>query len=268
LTGETGKPENRETVIRDHFEGYAAKWHQRLKVHPYAVRHRVISELIAGLKKNTVVDIGCGTGDYSTLFNSELSQYTGYDISPEMIKQCRLLYPGAAFEVGSAEMIPATDNSVDFVLSVAVFEYYEVPTPQVKELHRIIAGDGSAIICVPNKSNVTKLIMARIDRWILLPLGVLLRVLRGRKIAPAARESQQVKAFKHKQYSDQEIDEYSRIAGFQVTSHRYAATHFLPTTFEWLRRLDTRISEFLSGRTGLNWLTKYAGTILICRLEK
>ena len=40
------------------------------------------------------------------LFDQNATRYTGYDVSPDMIGECRTLYPKHRFEVADAEHIP------------------------------------------------------------------------------------------------------------------------------------------------------------------
>jgi ubiquinone/menaquinone biosynthesis C-methylase UbiE len=252
-------------VIRTHFDGYANTWHDRLNQHPYAIRRRVIDSMIKKCPQDRVADIGCGTGDYSTLFDHEHTEYTGYDLSQEMVDQCRALYPAYRFEVAQAERIPSPDASFNLALSVAVLEYYEDPAAQLIELARVLEPGGVAVVCMQNKSNISKPVLAALDRWVLRPLG---------RLRPTAKKTQQrqnanpPKTFSHRMFSANEIKRLAEPHGLELEEYGYASVRLLPTTFSWLRKVDILLSDFLSGRASFKWITVFSATILICNFRK
>ena len=64
------------------------------------VRFNVLSE-IGDLEGASVVDVGCGFGDfYGFLLSRGIKvEYTGYDMNPTLINAAREKFPGARFEV-------------------------------------------------------------------------------------------------------------------------------------------------------------------------
>lgn len=63
------------------------------------IRHEVHSSSVRGLKPR-ILEIGSGLGDfYKYLVQHHFGcSYSGYDIVPEYVEQCRRLYPEAKFE--------------------------------------------------------------------------------------------------------------------------------------------------------------------------
>ena len=64
------------------------------------IRHQVHASALLG-SDPSVLDIGCGLGDFyqSLKEDGRNCQYTGYDIVPEYVAECRKRYPEANFQV-------------------------------------------------------------------------------------------------------------------------------------------------------------------------
>lgn len=71
------------------------------------------------------LEIGCGIGRLARRFVDEFAQYTGVDVSPEMIAQAQKFHlPRAEFRaVSGGGLEGAADASADFVFSFAVFQH-------------------------------------------------------------------------------------------------------------------------------------------------
>jgi|TARA_B100001971_G_C18192924_1_gene539732 SAM-dependent methyltransferase len=65
------------------------------------LRFRILKEISENLEGTSVLDIGCGFGDfYNYLKKNDINvKYTGFDISPKIIKKAKELHPNAIFEV-------------------------------------------------------------------------------------------------------------------------------------------------------------------------
>lgn len=101
-----------------------------------ALRFSILSAVgITGA--STVLDIGCGLGDfYAWLQESHVSvTYTGIDITPSMIERCHERFPGVPFECGSAFDTPLA--TFDYVVASGVF-YYRQHEP-VAFMRRLVA---------------------------------------------------------------------------------------------------------------------------------
>ena len=68
---------------------------------------------------HSILDIGCATGGFVNVFRQyePTISYTGVDISPDMIRQARILHPGIRFEAADGNHLPFDDNSFDIVFS-------------------------------------------------------------------------------------------------------------------------------------------------------
>lgn len=72
---------------------------------------------------SSVLDVGCGQGDlYAFLYARGFSgQYTGVDLSPELITSARECFPAANFILG--DVLQADLDAHDFVLASGLFDY-------------------------------------------------------------------------------------------------------------------------------------------------
>ncbi|MBF0106866.1 MAG: class I SAM-dependent methyltransferase [Deltaproteobacteria bacterium] len=86
-----------------------------------AIRFRTFT-LIGDLDNKSVLDIGCGLGDF---FHYLVTQgldinYTGYDIVPDFIKTCAQHYPQAHF-VNKNILLTKNNEKFDYVFSSGIF---------------------------------------------------------------------------------------------------------------------------------------------------
>ena len=83
---------------------------------------------ILNIKKEKVLDVGCGTAFYSKLFKD----YTGIDQSKEMLKQsnAKVIY-------GNGEKLPFKDNSFDIVISISAIHNFKDPIKGINEMKRV-----------------------------------------------------------------------------------------------------------------------------------
>lgn len=90
----------------------------------------------------TILDIGCGTKPYRSMFNSP--NYIGLEIdTPEKREQAfaDYFYEGKIF--------PFADNQFDSIVSFQVFEHIEHLDDVMKEIQRVLRPGGKILITVP-----------------------------------------------------------------------------------------------------------------------
>lgn len=99
-----------------------------------------------------ILDIGCGTG----LLLAELAgavgpsgHVTGLDPSPDMLAAARAECRGLGnvdIVEGSAASLPFEDASLDGIVSIQVFEYFDDPAPALAECARVLKPGGRLVI--------------------------------------------------------------------------------------------------------------------------
>ena len=106
----------------------------------------------------SILDIGCGSGNYYRVFKSAglhpYLHYTGIDISEKNIENCKVFfpkerYPNAEFATGNIMELAYPDASFDVVVMLDVLEHLADDDAGSKEVARILKRGGLAIVAVP-----------------------------------------------------------------------------------------------------------------------
>jgi SAM-dependent methyltransferase len=98
----------------------------------------------------TVLEAGCGVGQWVRYLNQRGFRATGVEIVPETIDMALRHWPGLDLRVGDVANMPFPENSFDAALSLGVVEHWpEGPTAPLKELRRVLRKGGIALITVP-----------------------------------------------------------------------------------------------------------------------
>lgn len=71
-------------------------------------------------RNQTILDVGCGPGNYCKFLSEAGFNVTGVDYSEEMIKRAKKNAPKAKIMVGDGYNLPFKDNSFDIVLCIGV----------------------------------------------------------------------------------------------------------------------------------------------------
>jgi SAM-dependent methyltransferase len=99
------------------------------------------------------VDLGCGTG----AFTSRLQRYNfhlhGVDISPQSVTRASQKFPKVDFRVGDIEATPFVAGSFDVVFLCAVLHHFPDLTKTVAECVRILKPGGILLACDPHRGN-------------------------------------------------------------------------------------------------------------------
>ena len=106
---------------------------------------RFLSENVQDL---TILDIGCGSGAYTTLLAKQGFHVVGLDISKLGISTakkwavCENLQDRVALIVANAEKLPFKNESFDIVICSEVLEHLDSPHKGINELNRVLAWGG------------------------------------------------------------------------------------------------------------------------------
>jgi len=94
------------------------------------LRFRVLAQ-VANLQGATVLDVGCGLGDLFDWLNSQRTvvDYTGIDITPDMVDAASHRFPKGKFHVNNLlQENGELARSYDFVLASGIFYFRQVKT--------------------------------------------------------------------------------------------------------------------------------------------
>ena len=119
---------------------------------------RDVSERLADVQYNTLLDIGCGTGYLINMLSSHRSaDYYGLDLSPEMLKVAkRKLGKSVILTEGTADKLPYADNSFDVVTCIQSFHHYPYPEKAMEEAYRVLKPKGLYILSDTGVSGIKK----------------------------------------------------------------------------------------------------------------
>ena len=113
-----------------------------------------------------VLDFGCGVGTSSPIF--EPANYIGVDPDFKRIAYAKYLYPDYSFNVLKDKQLPVSNNSIDYILIIAVLHHISYDNIQnyVQEFQRILKPCGKLIVIEPcffKNSNINNRLMSIFD---------------------------------------------------------------------------------------------------------
>ncbi|MBL7996225.1 methyltransferase domain-containing protein [bacterium] len=151
--------------IKGYFNTLAEDWNKNYS------RSNLFSERLEKVKKLTsdiqlkgkiVLDIGCGSGMISSYFCEQRSSVYGIDISENMIQQANSYLQSrnlkATLGIGDATNLQFPDNYFDVITCVSVLEWLDKDIQAVREIRRVLKNNGIAIISVPNKRSLLRIV--------------------------------------------------------------------------------------------------------------
>ncbi len=113
-------------------------------------RHRLDSLLYrlvpASGKGESLIDVGCGTGNYVKQFMQRGFTVSGADGSEEMLAYARKSNPSADLRPGRVDALPFSNATFDFAISIEVLRYLPDPSPCLTEIARVLKPSGVAIV--------------------------------------------------------------------------------------------------------------------------
>jgi SAM-dependent methyltransferase len=99
---------------------------------------------------STILDAGCGFGEWVVLLRDAGYDAIGVDYSPELIRRLRQTYPDRAWVQADIRSLPYPPGTMDSVISWGVVEHDEAgPGAALREFHRVLRPGGVAIVSVP-----------------------------------------------------------------------------------------------------------------------
>ena len=111
--------------------------------------YRWILRLLHPKPGRRLLDVACGEGSLPRLATLAGLEAHGLDLSEVAIRIAVRETP-AALVVSDGERLPYADASFDYVTSIGSLEHYLHPPQGVKEIARVLAPDGLALVLLPN----------------------------------------------------------------------------------------------------------------------
>lgn len=100
--------------------------------------------------KDSVLEVGTGTGYFSQVLTSYCKSYTGLEIDSASVTRLRKALSGKGSVVeGDAQALPFPDQSYSAVVILEVLEHLPDFRKAVREIHRCLQPGGKVIVSVP-----------------------------------------------------------------------------------------------------------------------
>jgi ubiquinone/menaquinone biosynthesis C-methylase UbiE len=116
---------------------------------------KMIGKLIKKLNGRLLVELGSGTGHWTSFFADKGFSVVGLDISSKMIEYAvRKNIPGSVFINHNIQHLPFADNSVENIAAIASIEFVENQDMVFSEIKRVLKPGGSFIIGCLNINSI------------------------------------------------------------------------------------------------------------------
>ena len=113
-------PEEKAAAVRGMFNRIAPRYDRMNRLITGNMDQRWRRSLVSRLKimrSDVVLDLACGTGDFTEMVARRRASVLGLDFAGVMLTEAKRRMPSVAFVQGDAQGLPISDQSVDVVLS-------------------------------------------------------------------------------------------------------------------------------------------------------
>jgi 2-polyprenyl-6-hydroxyphenyl methylase/3-demethylubiquinone-9 3-methyltransferase len=140
-------------VDHDYYDQYWESLGQGTKYDDPTTPHRKVklAQALGSLPKgSSVLDLGCGKGDFTAHLAQLGFQAVGTDISELVVEKDRRAFPQCRFEVLNADgSIPARDGSFQAVWSSEVIEHIFDVHAYLSQVNRVLVDGGLYVLTTP-----------------------------------------------------------------------------------------------------------------------
>jgi ubiquinone/menaquinone biosynthesis C-methylase UbiE len=128
-----------------------------------------IKRIVGGGK--IALDLGCGVGGNLEMLTQKYCNVVGLDISVNALKDARRHFKKVNMALATAEHLPFSDHTFDFVLATEVIEHLIAPEEMLSEIHRVVSPKGQVVITTPNHLELQRIVYNCIA-WVLSKGGL------------------------------------------------------------------------------------------------
>lgn len=126
------------------------RWFDRPWGHyAFGVELAAVLWALGPLARRHVLDVGCGTGRFTSALEARGGLLTGIDLDPGMIAMAANRVKGPLV-VGDALELPFAGESFDSTMAVTLCEYSAAPSRVISEMARVTRPDGHVVVGVLN----------------------------------------------------------------------------------------------------------------------
>ncbi len=115
---------------------------------------KIVDSMLGEASGGRLLDVGCAAGGEIPTFRTRNLSVVGMDIAPRMLQYARQRFmndPEVEFFRADVDRLPFRDHSMDYVVSLGVFEFLADYKPAVVEIGRVLRPGGLAIFAIPSR---------------------------------------------------------------------------------------------------------------------
>lgn len=149
---------------RGFFDAHAEGWDERVATEAFLGRLRASFEALGIGGRETVVDLGCGTGNLTRLLaerRADGGRIVAVDFSRRMLEHARRKLAGGAgvhFVQAEAEALPLAAASADRVVCFSVWPHFADPARVAAELRRVLRPGGIVhVLHVDSRATINRI---------------------------------------------------------------------------------------------------------------
>jgi 2-polyprenyl-3-methyl-5-hydroxy-6-metoxy-1,4-benzoquinol methylase len=144
-------------LVRSNWDGRAAEWDQMAESHALSEERTAdIARLAVALDLHhgsTLLDAGCGAGQFAISFATLGCTVTAQDLSPAMIDRAethaRDHHVSVTFRIGDITQLPDASNSFDAIHARVVLQFVADPIAALRQFRRVLKPGGRLFVSVP-----------------------------------------------------------------------------------------------------------------------
>lgn len=119
-------------------------YNQTRKADPYLVEQ--LLKHLNPKKEDLYLDIGCGTGNYTSALQKKGFNFIGIEPSIEMLQKAQAKNEAIQWKIGSAEKTGLAQHSVDGIIGTLTIHHWTNLTRAFSELEYVLKPDGKIVI--------------------------------------------------------------------------------------------------------------------------
>ncbi|WP_103069516.1 class I SAM-dependent methyltransferase [Aquimarina sediminis] len=137
--------------MQEKYDTIGVNYNLTRKADPYLFSR--LQSLLSPSLEETYLDIGCGTGNYTTIFSEKGYQFIGIDPSSEMLEKAASRNNSISWKIGKAENIELPKESVHGIIASLTIHHWSDIFKGFSELNRVLIPNGKIVIftATPNQ---------------------------------------------------------------------------------------------------------------------